>query len=491
MVVSTIFRQARETPDKIACVYNGVACRYAAFAERIARCRAFLARQALQPRCVVLIDVDDMVDAWAAGFALRSLGHMTLAVPGADDPRIPRIADAGGVVMMAGEGRAKTHRRFPSVRHVVVPGDEGDAAANDARTPACDVPPESGGNIMMTSGTTGAYKMVVRDAEAEAGALPLHAGINAIASGSVVYIANFGMWTGGGYRWPLITWSVGGTVVMHGDPDVHVPLARHEMTHIFATPNTLAQLLRAPRDALRRNDATRLLVTGGAMSQAMLAEARARVTPQVYAVLASTEALTLAVTPVENADDLLWHRIHPSREVQVVDDDGNVLPPGVEGLVRVRIIDGLEGYLDDAVATREYFRDGYFYPGDIGMFGGDGRLSMRGRASDVINLFGDKIATGPLEQSLQDRLGAEGVCIVAIESSRGRDEIYVVIKAGQPLQPSQIAAATKDELRIFRRIPIHAVLVGTLPRNAMGKIDRRALRRELAARISAGSGAST
>ena len=58
-------------------------------------------------------------------------------------------------------------------------------------------------------------------------------------------------------------------------------------------------------------------------------------------------------------EDLLWHRIHPSREVQVVDPADKVLPPGQDGFVRIRIDDGLDGYLDDPPATRELFRDGY------------------------------------------------------------------------------------------------------------------------------------
>lgn len=81
--------------------------------------------------------------------------------------------------------------------------------------------------------------------------------------------------------------------------------------------------------------------------------------------------MLVAITPIEQADDLLWYRIDPSREVQVVDESGEVLPPGQEGLVRMRIDDGLDGDLDDPIATHEFFRDGYFYPGDFGEFGQD------------------------------------------------------------------------------------------------------------------------
>ena len=332
---------------------------------------------------------------------------------------------------------------------------------------------------MMTSGTTGAYKKVVRDAAMESLAIPLHAEINGISSRSVVYVANIGLWTAGGYRWPLITWSMGGTVVIHQAPDLHNPLARHDMTHIFTTPAMLEGLIGASKGELRRNDATRLLVTGGAMSQALLETAKRLVTCQVYSVLASTEALTLAVTPLERPDDLLWHRIHPSREVQVVDEAGTVLGPGREGLVRVCIIDGLSGYLDDEVATREFFHDGYFYPGDLGMFGDDGRLSLRGRASDVINILGDKIATHPIERALQDRLGADGVCILSIPNTEGDEEIHVLIQSSRKIDQAEIDAAGNAELRAIKRVPMRVSLIEELPRNEMGKIKRLELKRRL------------
>ena len=483
MVVSRIFEQARRTPGKIAVVYNGVPSSYADFARFIGVARQYFARENLPVDSTAVIDVESLLDAWILGLALRSLGLTTFAVKDAEDIHRLRASTIGCVVVMAAEPQPglAAPSTAPSPRLIRVPSDVRRAASPATAPELPATMARQGGHIMLTSGTTGVYKKVVRDAAVEALAIPLHAEINGISDQSVVYVANFGLWTAGGYRWPLITWSMGGTVVIHEGPDVHQPLARHDMTHIFTTPGMLASLLHASGGALRRNDATRLLVTGGAMSEALLAAARQRLTRQVYSVFASTEALTLAVTPLEQADDLHWHRIHPSREVQVVDDAGNVLGPGQEGLVRVRIIDGLRGYLDDEVATRTFFRDGYFYTGDIGMFGPDGRLSLRGRAADVINVLGDKIATDPIERALQDRLGAEGVCILSLEGTGADSEIYVVIQSSRQIDPAEIMAARHAELGVIQGLPLRVAVVEKLPRNAMGKIERLALKRQLTA----------
>jgi len=74
-------------------------------------------------------------------------------------------------------------------------------------------------------------------------------------------------------------------------------------------------------------------------------------------------------------------------------------------------------------ATRDFFRDGYFYPGDVGLFGPDGRLSLRGRVSEVVNVLGLKIATGGIEQALQGdrRALKEQLLASADPAARGRE----------------------------------------------------------------------
>jgi acyl-coenzyme A synthetase/AMP-(fatty) acid ligase len=482
MAIAKIFDKARQTPGKTAVVYNGVACSYGRFAQCIEVSRQYLAQQQIPADSVAVIAAQAaLLDGWVLGLALRSLGLTTLAARNDDEIAKLGAARVGCVVIAAPPGGADLAQRAAdsSWRIIRIPPEVSLAAKHCAIPAVTATNARPGGHIMMTSGTTGVYKMVVRDAAMEELAIPLHAEINGITEQSIVYVSNFGLWTAGGYRWPLITWSTGGTVVIHEARDRHSPLARHDLTHMFSTPGMLATLLHASGGKLRRNDSMRLLVTGGALTQALLAAAKRDVTQQVFSVLAATEVLTLAVTPLDHPADLLWHRIHPSREVQVVDEAGNVLGPGTEGLIRVRIIDGLTGYLDDETTTREFFRDGFFYPGDLGQFGPDGRLSMRGRASDVINVLGDKIATGPVERALQERLGVEGACIVSIQNTAGEDEIYLVIQSARPIKTARIAAAGGDELAAIRRAPVRVVFRDKLPRNEMGKIQRLVLKQQL------------
>ena len=477
MAISRIYRQARETPGKPAVVHDGRSLSYAELAQRIEAARQYLLRRELSPGVAVLC-FESLLDVWIVGFALRSIGVTTIA-SGANEVTTLGVRQVGCILTSESEdGAALTAlaaaNKWDFVR---VPADPEIAVAPVAIAAGPDVTTRPGAHILRTSGTTGAYKMVLRDPVQEERSLAAHAEIYGVSESSCIYVGNFGRWTAGGYRWPLFTWSVGGTVVIHQRLDQHAPLAEHEFTHVFTTPDMLATMLRTSGDALRRNDATRLMVTGGALPATLLAGAP--LTRQVFSVLASTEALTVAITPLEEPEDLLWHRVHPSREVEVVDESDRRLPPGKEGQIRIRITDGLAGYLDDEEATREFFRDGYFYPGDLGLIGDDGRLALHGRASDVVNVLGNKVATAPIEQALQDRLGVDAVCIVSIRGKGTDEEIHIVIESTGTIDRGDLEVAAKAELGSIGRAPVHVDIIGKLPRNEMGKVERLVLKQRL------------
>ncbi len=60
----------------------------------------------------------------------------------------------------------------------------------------------------------------------------------------------------------------------------------------------------------------------------------------------------------------------------MVDEADRPLPPGATGRVRVRTEEMVQGYLDDEGLTAAFFRDGWFYPGDLGALGAAGRLTL-------------------------------------------------------------------------------------------------------------------
>ena len=479
--LTLIFEHARRTPAKTALVYDGVAIDYLQFARCIAATQQHLSRLNLPPGSVAIIASANLRDAWVLLFALRSLGLSTVAARTAEDIQTLGLTHIACVVLSsAGDRQASMGppADFPW-RWVHVPRSALEATAPLVIADLPLTPAPAAGHILRTSGTTGVRKQLLRDVATESRGIEPYAQINAMTSESVVYVADYALWTGAGYRWPLTVWSLGGTVVIQPPPHLSRPLAGHDFSHVLMTPDKLTELLRDPETAPRRNETLRLMVTGGALSRALLADAVRLLTPRVYSVLAATEVSIFAVTPLLQPQDLLWHHIHPSREVQVVDEHDRLLGPGLEGQVRVRVADGLAGYLDDEAATRSHFRAGFFYPGDLGILGADGRLSLRGRASDVINVLGSKIAAAPIERALQERLRVSAVCIIALQGVVIDEELHLIIETPHAIELEQLRAARDAEFGILRALPLQVHFTAGLPRNEMGKVQRLVLRQEL------------
>lgn len=483
LIVEKILAQAQATPLKPAFFHNGAPCSYAGFARRIARATRFLAAQRLPPGGVALLQVDDLAQAWVLGIALRHLGLDTLALAQPDElGRLGLAQPVACLLRWGAEALPEVAALPPGCRRIELP-----AALEDGADAMPAAPAATGGHIIPTSGTTGVAKLILRDARVEAGTLDLHAEINGITADSTVFVRDFPLWTAGGYRWPLLSWHQGATVVFQQGQDLHVPLFRAALTHAFATPMSLMADLRAQEDARQaivRRDALRLLVTGGALPRALAAALKERLTAQVYTVLASTEALTVGTTRVEDLDELAWHRVHPAREAQVVDEADRPLPAGQAGLLRVRILDGVAGYLNDPAASRAFFRDGWFYSGDIAQRRADGRLMLCGRVTDVVNVLGHKIATAPVEAALQERLGADAVCLLSLPIAGNEEGVCVVIETRR--SPSQAALQALAAELLPRFGPVHFFAFGQLPRNRMGKVLRPALHQLVLARLQRG-----
>lgn len=481
LTLNRIFEQAQRQPAKAALVHEGLVLRYAELAHRIVGTRRFLDAQGLPGTGVAVIASTQLLDDWVLLFALRSLGFSTVAARSVAEIEALALPDIACVVLAARDGEPapmQPDAGFPW-RWLQVPRHALDATGSLPPAALSLVAAPAAGHIVRTSGTTGAYKKVRRDVPTEDSGLARLAQVFMITAGSVVFAADFPVWTAGGFRWPLCTWTVGGTVVLQSTPGPLRAPAEIAFSHVLMTPDKLTTLLRTPGAAPRRNPAMRLMVTGGALSPALLAEAQGALTTQIYSMLGSTEASIFAVTPLNRPQDLLSHRILPTREVQVVDADDRPLAPGLQGLVRSRLTDGLPGYLNDEAATRTHFRDGWFYPGDLGVFGPDGRLTLQGRESDVVNVLGNKIATAAVEQALRERLQVREVCILVLSDTGTEDELQLVIETPRALNGDDIAAAVLAEFGPLRALPVRVHFTTALPRNAMGKVPRPLLRQQL------------
>jgi acyl-CoA synthetase (AMP-forming)/AMP-acid ligase II len=196
----------------------------------------------------------------------------------------------------------------------------------------------------------------------------------------------------------------------------------------------------------------------------------------MFNYIASTEAGLYAFTPLDTAEDQKWHRLVPGgRLVEIVDESDRPMPTGEIGRIRVSTAGGPTGYLNDEAATRTFFKDGFFYPGDLAVMRSDGRIALQGRSTDVISVRGNKMSPAPIENRLSERLGVSGVCVFSMPNDNGQDEAHVVVETAKPIDADQLKATVKQELPDdFQRIHFYAF--AALPRNELGKVLRQEVR---------------
>ncbi|MBV8167037.1 MAG: AMP-binding protein, partial [Alphaproteobacteria bacterium] len=163
----------------------------------------------------------------------------------------------------------------------------------------------------------------------------------------------------------------------------------------------------------------------------------------------------------------------PWADVMVVDDQDRPLPRGRDGVVRTRTAQMVSGYYRDEAATRRNFRDGWFYPGDVGMVTSDGLLRVLGRVEDRIVRDGVTISPLSIEEAIRGLPGVRDVAVFPLREGDGASEICaaLVLDAAASAEAIQAGAAA----RLGARAPARMFRVEALPRNPNGKVLRTQL----------------
>ena len=168
----------------------------------------------------------------------------------------------------------------------------------------------------------------------------------------------------------------------------------------------------------------------------------------------------------------------PEAEVQVVGPDDAVLGTGEEGLIRIRTSYMVQGYYNDPEETRRCFRDGWFYPGDRGKFLASGALILAGRAGELINRGGIKIDPVELDRCILDFPGVMDAAAFSFENLENVEDVGVALTVAEGFD---FGALREHVVRLLGRDRSPAVLlrVQAIPRNQMGKPQRKLMRERL------------
>ena len=178
----------------------------------------------------------------------------------------------------------------------------------------------------------------------------------------------------------------------------------------------------------------------------------------------------------------------PHLDVRILRDDGGETADGESGEICVRPVQHGEwahvytpmlGYWRLPDATREALSGGWLHTGDLGHRDATGLLFVNARRSEMILRGGANIYPPEIENIIQEDARVRESVVVGVPDERLGQIVVAVIEhdpaTAADLLERELDARLADRLARYKR-PAHWLFSTQLPRNAMGKIDRRAVR---------------
>ena len=179
----------------------------------------------------------------------------------------------------------------------------------------------------------------------------------------------------------------------------------------------------------------------------------------------------------------------PGVEVRITDpDSGRTLPQGEVGMIEVKGPNVFKGYWRMPEKTKAEFRDdGFFISGDLGFIDDKGYVRISGRGKDLIISGGFNVYPAEVEGAIEALPGVAECAVIGVpHPDFGEGVLAVAIpKPGAALDERAMQKALGSELAKYK-LPKRIFITDTLPRNAMGKVQKKDLREQYAGTFSGG-----
>ena len=168
----------------------------------------------------------------------------------------------------------------------------------------------------------------------------------------------------------------------------------------------------------------------------------------------------------------------PEVELRVAGEDGAVLEPGETGVLELRGPNVFQGYWRRPEKTEEEFReDGFFITGDVARIDRDGYVHIVGRAKDLIISGGFNVYPKEVELVVDAVEGVAESAVIGLPHPDFGEAVAAVIASPEGAAPTEaeVIEAAKAALANYK-VPKRVFFLDELPRNAMGKVQKSALR---------------
>ena len=280
----------------------------------------------------------------------------------------------------------------------------------------------------------------------------------------------------------------GATVVLHAkfDPDAALDaIERERVTLAVLVPAQLTAMMKLARWTTADLSSLRVLTTGSTIvSQAFVQRVHERGVPLIQ-VYGTTETCPIAAyLRIEDARRKAGAAGLPALycALRIVDENDNDVPAGADGEILVRGPNVMQGYWNAPAATATALRGGWYHSGDIGHVDVEGYLHVVARKYDLIISGGENIYPAEIENVLLEHPAIVEACVVGCPDERWGEAVVaaVVLKPGVRLSAAEVMAMLDGRIARYKQ-PRAVRFMDSLPRTALGKVQREQLRAVVAA----------
>lgn len=493
-IIDLFLQHAQRSPDKTAIEFGDQSLSYRDVAQRTATLCATLRDMGVTRGDRILIALENGIEFSLSMLAAAELGAMiaplSTSTPGdalaralsitgacfaiATRPVCSRLGELGEHapdVLLVGKP-LEGHRHFPE-----------SASGNCGYVlGSAKVDASSAYLLTMTSGSTGDPKPITLTQEGKIrrsvdGARDLYN-----LSDTDVVITATPMYHSLGFRLALLPLLIGATaVILHNfTPNGWIDtVQRHAVSFAIMVSSHLELLCRELSERPRAMPSLRTIVS----SSALLRPETKRACLALFACEfhecygASEVGIATNLAPTDCRENL--HSVGKALdyvELRIVNDRNEPCPAGTVGEITCRTTTLFSGYYQQAEATRCSIRDGFFHTGDMGSLDADGYLTLAGRKKDIIIVGGTNVYPEDIETVLKSAPGVRECAVIGVPDAHfGEATLALIVAESDHVDARKLRLYCAERLADFQT-PLAFEQVATLPRTALGKIQRQRLR---------------
>jgi 2,3-dihydroxybenzoate-AMP ligase len=506
---------AQRYAGRLALVSGDERVTYAELKQRVDQLAASLLGLGLRPRDRIVVQLNNAAEFVYLYFACARTGILpVMALP----PH--RLAEIGYLVQFseargyASLGRLRgfdyqalaheVRNISPRLEYVLVTDDDvepgnvrfSDLLVGDSSAPQVDVDPADVALFLLSGGTTGLPKLIPRTHNDYA--------YNSLASAAVcgvgpdsVYLVVLPI----SHNFPLSSPGIqgvfqhGGRVVMCDSTDpahAFALMERERVTFTSLVPALAMRWMDAPERERFDLSSLQLLQVGGArLNPEPARRVRSTLGCQLQQVFGMAEGL-LNYTRLDDPEDEIFETqgrpCSPADEIRIVDEDDRDVPPGRPGSLLARGPYTIRGYYKAPEHNQRAFTsDGFYRTGDIVRLSPGGNLSVEGRDKDMINRGGEKISAEEVENLILAHPAVFNAAVVAMPDAvlGERSCAYAILRPGTTLDLGELVAFLQERQIAKFKLPERLEVVDAFPLTSVGKVSKKDLREDIAAKMRA------